>query len=129
QVMVHGVQSEFKPVGEAELVEDVTQMVLYGLLANKEFFTNFFVAEALGDMLDYFHFAVAEKRLFAGPPGFRRGECLHDLGGHVVVQPDFPFMNAMNALDERVGGRLLQDYSACAKTHGTDDGPVVFSGG
>ena len=59
QVMVHGVQSEFKPVGEAELVEDITQMVLYSLLADEEFFTNFFVAEALGDMLDYFHFAVA----------------------------------------------------------------------
>ena len=50
--MVDGVQGEFKAVGNAELVEDIVQMVLDGLLADEEFFSNFFVAEALSDMLD-----------------------------------------------------------------------------
>jgi len=31
-----GVKSKFKAVGEAELVEDVVQMVFYGLLADEE---------------------------------------------------------------------------------------------
>ena len=63
--MVDGVQGEFKAVGNAELVEDIVQMVLDGLLADEEFFSNFFVAEALSDMLDYFQFAVGEEGPFA----------------------------------------------------------------
>ena len=52
--MMDGVQGEFKSVGDAELVEDIVQMVLYGLLADEEFFSNFFIEEALSDMLHYF---------------------------------------------------------------------------
>ena len=63
--MVDGVQSEFKAVGNAELVEDIVQMVFDGLLADEEFFSNFFIAEALSDMLDYFLFAVGEQGPFA----------------------------------------------------------------
>jgi hypothetical protein len=61
--MMDCVEREFEAVRDSELVKNVMQMVLYGLLADEEFFTNFFVAEALGDMLDYFLFAVGEKRL------------------------------------------------------------------
>jgi hypothetical protein len=47
--MMDGVQGQFQAVGDAELVEDVVQVVLDGLFGDEEFFADFLVAEALGD--------------------------------------------------------------------------------
>lgn len=74
---MYRVERELEAVGDAELIENIVQVIFYGLLADEELFTNFFVAEALSDMLDYFLFAVGEERLFAALSRFRRlGECL-----------------------------------------------------
>src|SRR5437660_7683598 len=74
--VVNGVQGQFEAVGDAELVEDVVQVVLDGLLGNEKLFADFLVAETLRDELNNFFFAVAEQRLFAaraGVAGLRRG--------------------------------------------------------
>ena len=47
--VVDSVQRQFEAVGDAELVEDVVQMVFDGLLGDEKFFADFLVAEALGD--------------------------------------------------------------------------------
>ena len=128
--MMDGVQGEFEAVGDAEFIEDVVEMVFYGLLGDEKFFADFLVAEALGDELDDFFFAVAEKRLFAARTGFAGlGESFHDFGGHAIVEPDFAGVNAMNALDEKIGCRLLQDNAASAEAHGADHVAIVFGGG
>jgi hypothetical protein len=130
QSMVDGVQREFEAVGDAEFIEDVVEMVFDGLLGDEKFFADFLIAEALGDELNDFLFAVAEQRLFAARAGFSGlRKRFHDFGGHAVIEPDFAGVNAMNAFDEQVRGGLLQDDAARAEAHGADHIAIVFSGG
>ena len=129
EAVVDGVEGELEAVGDAEFVEDVVEMVFYGLLADEEFFADFFVAKALGDELHDFFFAIAEKRLFAARAGLGRfRECLHDLGGHAIVEPDFASENAMDTFYEKVGGGLFEDNAARAKSHGANNVAIIFGG-
>src|SRR6266481_7426764 len=87
QSVVDGVQREFEAVGDAELVENVVEMILDGLLGDEKFFADFFVAESLGDELHDFFFAVAEQGFFAARPGFGGlRKRFHDLRGHAVIE-------------------------------------------
>ena len=58
--VVNCIQGEFEAVGDAELIENIVQVVFHGLFGDEELFSDFLVAEALGDELDDFFFAVAE---------------------------------------------------------------------
>src|SRR3989442_13849932 len=90
QPVVNGVKGEFEAVGDTELVEDVMEMVLDGLLGDEKFFADFLIAEALGDALDDFFFAVAEQRLVGarlGFAGFR--ESFRVFGGLRGLGPGF----------------------------------------
>jgi hypothetical protein len=129
EAVVDGVESEFEAIGNAKLVENIVQVIFYGLLADEKFFADFLVAETLGDELNDFFFAVAEERLFAARAGLGRfGESFHDFGGHAIVEPDFAGVNAMNTFYEQVRGGLLEDYAAGAEAHGADYVAIVFSG-
>jgi len=59
---VDGVKREFQAVGDAQLIEDVVQMVLHRLLADKHLLGHFFVLETLRHQGDDFAFALAERR-------------------------------------------------------------------
>ncbi len=48
------------------------QVILDCLLADKEFFTNFLVAVALGDKLNNFLFSIAKQRFLAARPAIGR---------------------------------------------------------
>jgi hypothetical protein len=48
EAMVDGVEGEFETVGDAQFVEDIVEMILYGLLADEELFTDLFIAIPLG---------------------------------------------------------------------------------
>jgi hypothetical protein len=129
EAVVDGVKGEFEAIGDAELIEDVVEMILNGLLGDEKFFANFLVPETLSDELNDFFLAVAEQRLFAARASFGRfGESLHDFCGHAIVEPDFASVNAMNALDQEIGSGLLQNHAARAKTHGPNHIAIVFSG-
>ena len=65
-----GVERQLQAIGDSQLVENVVQMILYGLLADEELLADFLVAEALRDELNDFLLAVAEQRLFAARAGF-----------------------------------------------------------
>jgi hypothetical protein len=130
EAVVDGVESEFEAIGDAKFVENIVQVIFYGLLADEKFFADFLVAEALGDELNDFFFAVAEERLFAAGAGLRRfRESFHDFGGHAIVEPDFAGVNAMNTFYEKVGGGLFENYTASAEAHGADYVAIVFGGG
>ena len=130
EAVVDGVESEFEAIGNAKLIENIVQVIFYGLLADEKFFADFLVAEALSDELDDFFFAIAEKRLFAARAGLGRfRESFHDFGGHAIVEPDFACMNAVDTFNEKVGGGLFEDYAAGAEAHGADYVAVVFGGG
>ena len=46
---MNGVKGEFQTIGNAELIENVMEMVLYGLLSDEHLLGNFFVLVALGN--------------------------------------------------------------------------------
>jgi len=130
QSMVDGVEGEFEAVGDPEFVKDVMEMVLDGLLGDKKFFADFFVAETLSDELNDLFLAVAEKRLLTARAGLGRfREGLHDLGGHAVVEPDFAGMDAVNAFHEKIRSRLFQDDAASTEPHGADNVAIIFGSG
>src|SRR6266849_2025259 len=130
KAMVDGVECQFEAVGNAELVENVVQVIFYGLLADKKLFADFLVAETLRDELHDFFFAVAEQGLFAPRAGFGRlREGLHDLGGHAIVEPDFAGVDAVDALHQQVRGGLLEDHAARADAHGANHIAIGFGGG
>jgi hypothetical protein len=47
QAMVDGVEGEFEPVGDSQLIEDIVQMVFDRLLADEELFADLFIAVTL----------------------------------------------------------------------------------
>ena len=125
-----GVEGELEAVGNAELIEDVVEVVLHRLFADEELFADFAIAEALGDELDNLLLAVAEKRLFAALTGFGGFlEGVYYLGRHPIIQPDFAVGNLADAFEKEVAGGLLEDDAAGAETHGANDVAIVFGGG
>src|SRR5215471_17578625 len=134
--MVNRVEGEFEAVGHAEFVEDVVEMIFDGLFGDEKLFPDFLVAEALSDKLNDFFFAVAEQRFFSVGASFGRlRESLHYFGSHAIVEPDFASVNAMNAFNEKVRSRLLQDDAASDNARGKgieidffEDGEAVFVG-
>jgi hypothetical protein len=130
EAVVDGVESEFEAIGNAKLVEDIVQVIFYGLLADEKLFADFLVAEALSDELNDFFFAIAEERLFAARAGLGRfRESFHDFGGHSIVEPDFASMNAVDTFYQQIRGGLLENDTASAEAHGADYVAIVFSGG
>src|SRR5467141_1044685 len=130
QSVVDGVEGQFEPVRNPELVENVMEVVFDGLSADEELFPDFLVPVALSDQLDDLLLAVAEQGLFAARAAVGGlGKGLHHLRSNAVVEPDLAGVHAINALDQQVGGGLLQNHPACAQTHGADDIAVIFGGG
>src|SRR5579871_3851030 len=127
---MNGVESEFEAVRNAELVKDIVEVVLHGLLGDEEFLADFLVAEALGNELNDFFFAITQERLFstrAGLGGF--GKRFHDFGRHAIVEPNFTGVDAMNAFHKKVGGGLFEHDTAGTQAHGANDIAIVFRSG
>lgn len=59
EAVMDGVEREFEAVGNSELVEDIVQVILYGLFADKKLFTYFTISKTLRDELHDFFFAIA----------------------------------------------------------------------
>jgi len=74
------IQRQFEAVGDAELVKNVVEVILYGLLADDESYADFLVVEALANELDDFLLAVADERLSATWSGFGSGEGVDHFG-------------------------------------------------
>src|SRR5208282_5677588 len=130
EAVVNGVEGELETVGHAELIENVVEVILYGLFADEELFANLAIAKALRDQLDDFLLAVAQERLFTALTGFSGFlEGVDDLGSHAIVEPDFTVIHLADALDKQVAGGLLKHDSAGAQTHRAHHVAVVFGGG
>jgi hypothetical protein len=124
-----GVKRQFQAIGNAEFVEDIMQVVFYGLLADEELFADFLVPETLGNELNDFFFAIAEERLFAAWTGFRGfRERLHNFGGHAVIEPDFAGEYAVNALYKKISRGLFQNDTARSEAHRANDVAIIFRG-
>jgi hypothetical protein len=93
--MVNGVEGKLKPVGHAKFVEDVVQVILDRLLADQHLLGHLPVLEALGDEVDDFALAPAERgardrgrRLLWRRRGFLVGhEPADDGGGGAGIVP------------------------------------------
>ncbi len=130
QPVMNRVQRQFQPVRNAKLVENIVQVVLHRLLADKKLLADFLVAKPLRHQLHDFFFAVAQQRLLAPRPGIRRlRERLHHFRGHVVIEPDFARVYAVNTFHQQIGGGLLQHHSPSAQPHRSHHVAIVFRGG
>src|SRR5437016_14356100 len=97
QSLMNGVERQLQPVRDAQLVEDIVEMVLDGLFADEHLLGHFLVFIALSNQLYYLAFTLAEGRSLAGLPGTAadltgRGELPHDGRSGVRVQPDLTAM-------------------------------------
>src|ERR1700733_11054770 len=100
--MVNRVEGEFQAVGDSPLVENIVEMVFYRLCTDEELLADFTVAEALCYELYDLFLAVAEQRLLAALPGFRRLlKRVDHFGGHAIVEPDFSVENLAYALHQQ----------------------------
>jgi hypothetical protein len=54
QTVVDGVERQFEAVGDSEFIEDVVEMVFYGLLGDEKSFADFFCERGLGGEPDIF---------------------------------------------------------------------------
>src|SRR3984957_20557423 len=71
QSVMDCVQRKFQTVGHAQLIENIMQVILYRLLADKKLLADFAVPEALRYQLHDFLLPVAQQRLFAALARFR----------------------------------------------------------
>jgi hypothetical protein len=58
EAVMNGVERQFEAIRDAELIENIVQVIFYGLLRNEKFFADFFVAESLGHQLHNFFLAI-----------------------------------------------------------------------
>jgi hypothetical protein len=58
QAVIVCIECQFEAVANAELAENVLEIVFHCLLADEEFLRDFFVAVRLGNKLDNFIFAL-----------------------------------------------------------------------
>ena len=105
QSVMDSVEGEFEAVGDAEFIENIMQMVLNRLFADKKLFPDFAVAETLGYELYNFFLAVTEQRFLATLAGFRGLlKRVDHLGGHAIVEPDFSVENFPYAFHQQIAG-------------------------
>ncbi|MFZ0213759.1 MAG: hypothetical protein WAL55_13700, partial [Candidatus Acidiferrales bacterium] len=71
QAMMNGVESKFEPIGNAEFIENIVQMVFNCLFANEKLFADFAIAKALSNELNNLLFAVTEQWFVAVLASFR----------------------------------------------------------
>ena len=74
------VQREFEAVGDAQLIENIVQVIFHRLLADEQFFANFLVPESLRHQLHDFFFAVADSSGFS-----RRGPDSEDFANAFIT--------------------------------------------
>jgi hypothetical protein len=60
QTVMDSVEGEFEAVGDTEFIENIMQVVLHRLFADKKLFPDFAVAESLGYELYNFFLAVTK---------------------------------------------------------------------
>jgi hypothetical protein len=105
---MYRVQRQFQAVRDAQLVENVVQVILHRLFADEQFLPNLFIAEALRHELHDLFFAVTQQWFLASRPGLCSfGESLHHFGGHAIVEPDFACIYSLNTLNQQVRRRLF----------------------
>jgi hypothetical protein len=60
EAVMYGVQRQFEPVRNSQLVENIVEVVFDCLFANEELFPDLFIPVTLCDQLHDFFFAIAE---------------------------------------------------------------------
>jgi hypothetical protein len=126
EAVVDGEQGQFEAIGDTELLEDVVEVVLDGLLADEELFGHLFIAIALGHELDDLALAVAERGSLADlSAGITQaisgiGKLLHHSGGSAGIEPDFAFVDLADTIGDQLHGSLFEEDARAAELHGLD---------
>src|ERR1700674_3356426 len=121
-----GVEGKLKPVGDAELVKDVMNMIFDGLFANEKVLANFLVTLTLRDQSHDLAFTITEQFVSLCPALRTSGKGFHHIRRDAIVEPDFATVYPADALDQQITCRLLQNDAARTKTHRPHSFTVVL---
>lgn len=125
QVMTDDEKRELHAVGDAELIENVGDVVLDGLFAEGKLVSDFLIAISRDNCCNDLHLAGGEAKVLPGIHGSgarqKTVEQMHDVGHIFAAYPILPFHHAMDTLNNKFRRRFLEHNSARAKLQGLGD--------
>src|SRR5690348_8506422 len=125
KMMVHGEQGQFQAVGHAQLVENISEMVLHCLLGDRELFGNVLIGVPIDDGCDDVKFTGRQIVGALPAPLLRyRGEVpddSHQVGNAFAAHPKLAFHHTTNALQEELSGGFLEDYAPHSVMQGVNN--------
>src|SRR6185437_7238304 len=110
-----GVEHQLHAAGNAQLVEDAEQVILYRVLAEVELAGDLAVGEAFSDAGDHLLLALAEQAFALGIYDVERGDLAESLQHElelVIVGPDLSLVHAHDALAQHFEGLRAAENSA-----------------
>src|SRR5215469_10897959 len=111
-----------------QFFQDRGNVVLHRLITDLERFSDFFVAVATGDIVEYLYLSAGERRIER--LHFRRLFSAHRLEGpqhsagyigsreYIVVNDVYTPAYTANRIYQLVGGDILKQIGCCAELHG-----------
>lgn len=119
-------------VTNAELAEDVGEVVFDGAFGDVELGGDFFVAGSGGNELEDFEFAVREgfgEIGWFGGWGSEAVEFGNDFGGDGGLEEGFATGGGADGFDEFLGGDIFEEVADGSGAKAVEDGIVVVEGG
>src|SRR6266511_2673802 len=122
QLLAHRVDDRFHPRVQVQLLEDVADVVLDGVLGDVELLGDVAVVVALGDELEDLHLAVGEPRggellLLVGSFD-HGGELVEELGGHRRGDQRLALGDRADGVGDLLDGDLLEQVAVGAGLDG-----------
>jgi hypothetical protein len=96
--MIHGVQDEFYPRGNSELIEDTEQIFLHGVLTQCQLMGDLFVRQAFCDQRHPLFFTRSEKAVSLCIDDAQRGDLSNEIEQVVDLLGAGPNLTAVNNL-------------------------------
>src|ERR1041385_2272817 len=116
EMMVHGKQRQFQAVGYAQLVKNVSEVMLDRLLGDRELFGNVLIGISIDDGCNDVKFARRQiVGAFPAPLLGYGGEVpddSHQVRNAFAAHPELAVHHATNALQEELSGGFLEDYAS-----------------
>ena len=130
--VAHGIEHQFDPARNSQLVEDAIEIFLYRVLAQAEFAGNIAIGQSIGHQGDDLLLARGEQFGVLGIHHAQRGHLGHNFQQVLQLLAVGPDLSLVHALDtaaqqaKRIRGKTEQAFRAGAESIGYDLAIVGF---